>query len=324
MKIRNINFENGVFLAPMAGVADRAFRHMCKKYGADGVVTEMISSKATVFGDKKTKELARIENFERPCALQLFGSEPETMARAASFCMEFSPDMIDINMGCPVHKVVSSGDGSALMKNPQLAYEIMKAVVDAVGREIPVTVKIRRGFDKDHINAVEIALLAQKAGIDAVFVHARTREQMYAPPCDYSTIKDVKSAVSIPVIGNGDIYCAQDAARMISETGCDGVMIGRGALGNPYLFAQVKHYLKTGETLAPQSAKEKIEDIKEHMSLLVADKGEAVAAAECRKHLAWYIKGVRGAAALRDEINRTENVEKTLELIEKAFLNSEQ
>lgn len=324
MKIRNINFENGVFLAPMAGVADRAFRHMCKKYGADGVVTEMISSKATVFEDKKTKELARIDDFERPCALQLFGSEPETMARAASLCMEFSPDIIDINMGCPVHKVVSSGDGSALMKNPALAYEIMKAVVDAVGEKIPVTVKIRRGFDKDHINAVEIALLAQKAGIDAVFVHARTREQMYAPPCEYSTIKDVKEAVSIPVIGNGDIYCAQDAARMISETGCDGVMIGRGALGNPYLFAQVKHYLKTGETLAFQSAKDKLEDIKEHISLLVADKGEAVAAAECRKHLAWYIKGVRGAAALRDEINRTENVEKTIRLIEKAFLNSEQ
>lgn len=324
MKIRNINFENGVFLAPMAGVADRAFRHMCKKYGADGVVTEMISSKATVFEDKKTKELARIDDFERPCALQLFGSEPETMARAASLCMEFSPDIIDINMGCPVHKVVSSGDGSALMKNPALAYEIMKAVVDAVGEKIPVTVKIRRGFDKDHINAVEIALLAQKAGVDAVFVHARTREQMYAPPCEYSTIKDVKEAVSIPVIGNGDIYCAQDAARMISETGCDGVMIGRGALGNPYLFAQVKHYLKTGETLAFQSAKDRLEDIKEHMSLLVADKGEAVAAAECRKHLAWYIKGVRGAAALRDEINRTENVEKTIRLIEKAFLNSEQ
>ena len=261
MKIRNINFENGVFLAPMAGVADRAFRHMCKKYGADGVVTEMISSKATVFEDKKTKELARIDDFERPCALQLFGSEPETMARAANLCMEFSPDIIDINMGCPGHKVVPSGDGSALMKNPALAYEIMKAVVDAVGEKIPVTVKIRRGFDKDHINAVEIALLAQKAGVDAVFVHARTREQMYAPPCEYSTIKDVKEAVSIPVIGNGDIYCAQDAARMISETGCDGVMIGRGALGNPYLFAQVKHYLKTGETLAFQSAKDKLEDI---------------------------------------------------------------
>lgn len=323
MKIRNIDFKNGVFLAPMAGVADRAFRHMCKKYGADGVVTEMISSKATVFGDKKTKELARIEAFERPCALQLFGSEPETMAKAASLCMEFSPDIIDINMGCPVHKVVSSGDGSALMKNPQLAYEIMKAVVESVGDKVPVTVKIRRGFDKDHINAVEIACLAQKAGVDAVFVHARTREQMYAPPCAYSTIKDVKEAVTIPVIGNGDIYCAKDAARMIDETGCDGIMIGRGALGNPYLFAQVKALLENGTELAPQSAKEKMADIKEHMSLLAKDKGETVAAAECRKHLAWYIKGVCGAASLRDEINRTEDIEKTLLLIEKAFVEAE-
>ena len=322
MKIKNIDFRNGVFLAPMAGVADRAFRHMCKKHGADGVVTEMISSKATVFGDKKTKELARIEDFERPCALQLFGSEPETMARAARLCMEFSPDIIDINMGCPVHKVVSSGDGSALMKKPELAYEILKAVVDEVGKEVPVTVKIRRGFDKDHINAVEIATLAQKAGVDAVFVHARTREQMYAPPCDYSTIRDVKNALDIPVIGNGDIFSVSDAKKMIDETGCDGIMVGRGALGDPHLFARLKHYLECGEILSPQTPEQKIADITEHMELLVKDKGENVAAAECRKHLAWYIKGVRGAAALRDEINRTENIEKTLELIKKAFMEA--
>ncbi len=307
----------------MAGVADRAFRHMCKKHGADGVVTEMISSKATVFGDKKTKELARIEDFERPCALQLFGSDPKTMAQAAKLCMEFSPDIIDINMGCPVHKVVSSGDGSALMKNPCLAYDIMKNVVDAVGNEVPVTVKIRRGFDKDHINAVEIALLAEKAGVSAVFVHARTREQMYAPPCDYSTIKEVKEAVSIPVIGNGDIYSVKDAQNMLDTTGCDGIMVGRGALGNPYLFAKLKAFFEKGEILPDQSAKEKLCDIKEHMSLLIADKGEKVAAAECRKHLAWYIKGMRGAATLRDEINRTEDLEKTMLLIEKVFLENE-
>lgn len=323
MKIKNIEFKNGVFLAPMAGVADKAFRHMCKKHGADGVVTEMISSKATVFGDKKTKELARIEDFERPCALQLFGSDPETMAQAARLCMEFSPDIIDINMGCPVHKVVSSGDGSALMKNPALAYEIMKSVVDAVGNEVPVTVKIRRGFDKDHINAVEIALLAEKAGVSAVFVHARTREQMYAPPCDYSTIKEVKEAVSIPVIGNGDIYSVKDAQNMLDTTGCDGIMVGRGALGNPYLFAKLKAFFEKGEILPDQSAKEKLCDIKEHMSLLIADKGEKVAAAECRKHLSWYIKGMRGAATLRDEINRTEDLRKTMQLIEKVFLENE-
>ena len=323
MKIGNIEFKNGVFLAPMAGVADRAFRHMCKKHGADGVVTEMISSKATVFGDKKTRELARIEDFERPCALQLFGSEPETMAQAARLCLEFSPDIIDINMGCPVHKVVSSGDGSALMKKPQLAYDILKSIVEAVGDKVPVTVKIRRGFDKDHINAVEIASLAEKAGVSAIFVHARTREQMYAPPCEYSTIKEVKDALSIPVIGNGDIYSVDDAKRMLDETGCDGIMVGRGALGNPYLFAQLKAYFERGEVLPCQSAADKLCDIEEHMKLLVADKGEKVAAAECRKHLAWYIKGMRGAATLRDEINRTEDLEKTMLLVKKVFLENE-
>lgn len=315
MKIKNLEFKNGIFLAPMAGVADKAFRHMCKKHGAEGVVTEMISSKALCFGDKKTDILATIDDYERPCALQLFGSEPDTMARAAEIAMKFCPDMIDINMGCPVHKVVSSGDGSALMKKPELAYEIMKSVVCAVGDKVPVTVKIRRGFDESNINAPEIATLAEKAGVSAVFVHARTRAQMYAPPCNLETIKDVKKAVSIPVIGNGDIYTAQDAKDMFEKTGCDGIMVGRGALGNPYIFAQIKEYLENGTVLPPQSPQEKMADIEEHMRLLVKDKGEISAAAECRKHLAWYIKGVRGAAALRDEINRTENVEKTLSVI---------
>lgn len=304
----------------MAGVADRAFRHMCKKYGADGVVTEMISSKALVYGDKKTQILARIDDSERPCALQLFGSEPDTMAKAAEISMKFNPDMIDINMGCPVHKVVSSGDGSALMKKPLLAYEILKSVVDAVGDKVPVTVKIRLGFDSAHINAPEIAELAEKAGVSAIFVHARTREQMYSPPCNPLGIKDVKNAVSIPVIGNGDICSAEDAEKMLSVTGCDGIMVGRGALGNPYLFAQISRFLENGTKLPPQSPAEKMADIEEHMSLLIADKGEDVAACECRKHLAWYIKGVRGAAALRDEINRTEKLEDTLSLIRKIIV----
>lgn len=320
MRIKNLEFKNGIFLAPMAGVADRAFRHMCKKHGAEGVVTEMISSKALCFGDKKTDILARIDDYERPCALQLFGSEPDTMARAAEIAMKFRPDIIDINMGCPVHKVVSSGDGSALMKKPSLAYEIMKSVVDAVGDRVPVTVKIRRGFDESNINAPEIATLAEKAGISAVFVHARTRAQMYAPPCNLQTVKDVKSAVSIPVIGNGDIYTAQDAKNMFDVTGCDGIMVGRGALGNPYIFAEIKEFIQTGTLPSPQTPEQKMADIEEHMSLLVADKGELSAAAECRKHLAWYIKGVRGAAALRDEINRTESIEKTLSLIRSAMI----
>lgn len=320
MKIKNLEFKNGIFLAPMAGVADRAFRHMCKKYGAEGVVTEMISSKALCFGDKKTEIIARIDDNQRPCALQLFGSEPDTMAKAAEISLKFKPDMIDINMGCPVHKVVSSGDGSALMKKPQLAFEIMKNVVDAVGKKVPVTVKIRRGFDESCINAPEIAALAQKAGISAIFVHARTRAQMYAPPCNLQTIKDVKSAVSIPVIGNGDIYSAQDAKNMLDKTLCDGIMVGRGSLGNPFIFAQITEYLETGSLTLSQTPQQKMADIEEHMRLLVADKGETVAAAECRKHLSWYIKGIRGAAALRDEINRTEDIEKTLSLVRKIMI----
>lgn len=320
MKIKNLEFKNGIFLAPMAGVADRAFRHMCKKYGAEGVVTEMISSKALCFGDKKTEIIARIDDNQRPCALQLFGSEPDTMAKAAEISLKFKPDMIDINMGCPVHKVVSSGDGSALMKKPQLAFEIMKSVVDAVGKKVPVTVKIRRGFDESCINAPEIAALAQKAGISAIFVHARTRAQMYAPPCNLQTIKDVKSAVSIPVIGNGDIYSAQDAKNMLDKTLCDGIMVGRGSLGNPFIFAQITEYLETGSLTLSQTPQQKMADIEEHMRLLVADKGETVAAAECRKHLSWYIKGIRGAAALRDEINRTEDIEKTLSLVRKIMI----
>lgn len=315
MKIGNIEFKNGLFLAPMAGVADKAFRHMCKKHGAEGVVTEMISSKALVFGDKKTKTLASIDDFERPCALQLFGSEPDTMAKSAVLSLQFSPDIIDINMGCPVHKVVSSGDGSALMKKPQLAYDVLKSIVDAVDGKVPVTVKIRCGFDSAHINAPEIACLAEKAGCSAIFIHGRTREQMYAPPCDLETIKNVKQSVGIPVVGNGDIYCPQDAAKMLEFTGCDGIMVGRGALGNPYIFAQIKAFLEKGVILPPQTQDEKYADICEHMKLLVQDKGEKTAASECRKHLAWYIKGVRGAAALRDEINRTEDLERTLELV---------
>lgn len=320
MKIGNINFKNGLFLAPMAGVADRSFRHMCKKYGADGVVTEMISAKALVYGDKKTEILARIDEDERPCALQLFGSEPETMAKAADISLKFKPDIIDINMGCPVHKVVSSGDGSALMKNPTLAYEILKSVVDSVGSKVPVTVKIRCGFDSAHINAPEIAMLAEKAGVSAIFVHGRTREQMYSPPCDLETIKNVKSSVSVPVIGNGDICSPEDAENMFSVTNCDGIMIGRGALGNPYLFAQIAHFIENGSHLHSQTPEQKMADIEEHMRLLISDKGEEVAACECRKHLAWYIKGVRGAAALRDQINRTEKLEDTLEMIRKIMV----
>lgn len=317
MKIGNIQYRHGLFLAPMAGVADHAFRHMCKKYGAEGVTTEMISSKALVYGDKKTELLARIGEDERPCALQLFGSEPDTMAKAARLALRFHPDIIDINMGCPVHKVVSSGDGSALMKDPDRAYAVMKSVADEVGKELPVTVKIRTGFDSEHINAPHIAELAEKAGMAAICVHGRTRKQMYAPPCDLKTIAAVKRAVSIPVIGNGDIASPDDAERMFDETACDGIMVGRGALGNPYLFFEILSRLEHGKEAPAQTPSERLSDMEEHMRLLLSEKGQQTAAAECRKHLAWYTKGIRGAAALRNAICHTENVEDTLSMIRK-------
>lgn len=315
MKIGNIFFKHGLFLAPMAGVADGAFRKMCKKYGAECVTTEMISAKALVYGDKKTEQLAHIEDCERPCALQLFGSDPETMAKAARLALRFSPDLLDINMGCPVHKVVRSGDGSALMKNPALAYAIVKSVTEEIGGEIPVTVKIRTGFDAEHKNAPEVALRVQEAGASAVTVHGRTREQMYAPPCDLETVAAVKRVLSIPVIGNGDIFSVRDAQKMLSVTGCDGIMVGRGALGNPYLFFELLSYFENQTQAPKQTLPERMRDIEEHMRLLIEEKGEHTAAVECRKHLAWYTKGLRGAAELRDIIHHTEKVEDTLALL---------
>lgn len=321
MKIGTLSFQHGIFLAPMAGVADSAFRKMCKKYGAEGVTTEMISAKALVYGDKKTALLARIDDIERPCALQLFGSDPDTMAEAAKLSLAFSPDALDINMGCPVQKVVRSGDGSALMKTPQKAYAVMCRVVEAVGDTLPVTVKIRIGFDAEHKNAVEIARLAQKAGISAVTVHGRTRAQMYAPGCDLDAIAAVKSALTIPVIGNGDIVTAFDAVNMLNKTGCDGIMVGRGALGNPHLFYEIRSFLENGTLPCAQTPAERMADMEEHMRLLIEEKGERTAAAECRKHLAWYIKGIRGAAELRDAIHHTEDVEKTLAMLREKLLS---
>ena len=322
MKLGNVEYKNGLFLAPMAGVTDMAFRRMCKKYGADGVTTEMISSKALVFGDKKTYELAKIYDGERPCAIQLFGSESATVTRAARIALErFSPDTIDINMGCPVHKVVSSGDGCALMKNPELAYEILKSVVDEVGKDVPVTVKIRKGFDKTSINAVEIALLAQKAGVSAVYIHGRTREQMYAPSVDLEIIRDVKRALSIPVIGNGDILGVHDAEKMLDYTGCDGVMIGRGALGNMYIFYELSQKFEKGIEVKKQTNAAKLSDIITHLSYMKENKGEYIASHEARKHVAWYIKGMRNAAEMRNIINKAETIEEITDIVKKYFMS---
>ncbi len=319
MKIANIEIKNGVFLAPMAGVTDLAFRFMCKKHGAGGMVTEMVSAKAICYGDKKTVRLAHIDDGERPCGLQLFGSEPDIIARAAVIVYDlYRPEFIDINMGCPAPKIVNNGEGSYLLKNPALCGEIVKKTKEALDGRCPLTVKIRRGFDKDSVTAQEVAKRCEESGADAVFVHARTREQMYMPPCEYSTIAYVKAALSIPVIGNGDIDCGETAESIMRQTGCDGVMIGRAAMGNPFVFDEINAYLE-GRHYTPPSIAKRHEAVCEHINLLIADKGEYIGVREARKHVAWYIKGLSGAAAMRNRVNLAESKEEMLSLIDEIF-----
>ncbi|MBE6681121.1 MAG: tRNA dihydrouridine synthase DusB [Ruminococcaceae bacterium] len=321
MKIGNVEIKNGVFLAPMAGVTDRAFRYMCKKYGAGGMTTEMVSAKAICYKDKKTAKLAFIADEERPCGLQLFGSEPEIMAKAAVEVYDmFHPEFIDVNMGCPAPKIVNNDEGSSLMKNPSLCGEIVRAMKTALSGRCPLTVKIRRGFDAGHINAVDVAKVCEQAGADAIFVHARTREQMYMPPVEYSTVAEVKSAVKIPVIGNGDIMCGLDAVNLMKQTGCDGVMVGRASQGNPFVFDEINHFLE-GKEYIPPSNKEKLECVKEHIALLIEDKGEFVGVREARKHVAWYIKGMPGSASMRNRVNLAESTDEMMSLIDEAFMN---
>lgn len=298
----------------MAGVSDSTFRRLCVSMGADYTVTEMISAKALCYKDRKTAVLAKILVEEQPVAIQIFGSDPEIMGRAAqmlstgtyegcvSTCL---PAAIDINMGCPVHKIVSNGEGSALMKDLLRAREVIAAVVEC--SEVPVTVKMRAGFDKAHINAVALAEICQEEGVAAVTVHGRTREQMYRPPTDLEIIREVKKAVRIPVIGNGSIFTPEDALRMKEYTGCDSLMIARGAEGNPFLFRQIRQMLAGKEALPP-STEERIGTALLHLEGLVAEKGEYTGLMEARKHMAWYIKGMPGAPALRDRINRTDSL----------------
>lgn len=287
------------------------------------MTTEMVSAKALIFKDKKTNILCEISDFERPCAIQLFGRVPQELAQAALLVMKYEPCAIDINMGCPAPKIAGNGDGSALMKDPSLCAEIVGAVrkeLCANGfSDTPVTVKIRAGFDKSHINAVEVAKACESAGAELVAVHGRTRDQMYAPPVDLDIIRDVKRAVSIPVIGNGDITSEEDAVGMLEYCGCDGLMIGRGALGNPYIFEKIAYYLENGKKMDEPSDSIKKTDITEHMKSLIAEKGEYTGTREARKHIAWYIKGKPGSAMLRDEVNRAETAEAVLAIVEKAF-----
>ena len=297
MKIGNLETKNNIFLAPMAGVTDLPFRCICSKYGAGMTYSEMISAKGLWYKDKKTASLMRIAPEERPCAIQIFGSEPEIMAAVVPQVMKFEPDIIDINMGCPAPKIVNNGDGSALMKNPKLMGEIVNAVAKV--SPVPVTVKIRSGWDDTSKNALECAKILEANGAAAIAVHGRTRQQFFSGKADWEIIRTIKNELSIPVIGNGDIWTAEDAKAMFDFTGCDAVMIARGAEGNPFIFKQTLELLQTGKVAFFPAPAEKASQALEHTRMLVADKGEERGIKEARKHIAWYIKGLKGASVLK-------------------------
>ena len=317
MKIGNLNFRNGLFLAPLAGVTDHPFRRLCVRCGAEYVTTEMISAKAIRYGDLKTWRLGRIYDDERPAAVQLFGSEPEIMAYAASECeRRLSPASVDINMGCPMPKIDNNGDGSALMKSPTLCGELVAAVKSAVS--VPVTVKIRAGIDAEHINAVDVALECEKNGADCVYVHGRTREQLYSGSSDPTVIAAVKAALKIPVVANGDVIDAASATALLEKTGADGVMVARGAMGNPWIFSEIAAALEH-RPYTPPTADERLSLIKEHIAVHIAEKGER-ALPELRKHLSWYIHGLPGSAAARAEINKATTGQELYSLLSRVFL----
>jgi len=302
MQIGNVQLANPVILAPMAGVTDLPFRLLAKEMNCGLVYSEMVSDKGLLYKNCHTVDMLQIDDRERPVSIQIFGSDPVSMATAAKLVEQAGPDIIDINMGCPTPKIIKNGSGSALMQTPDLAYRIMASVVEAV--KVPVTVKFRKGWNLTSVNAVEMAMLAEKAGISAVAIHGRTREQFYSGTADWSIIRQVKQSVGIPVIGNGDICTPQDAERMLLETGCDGLMIGRGAQGNPWIFRQVAHYLSTGQLLPVPTALERLSLMMRHLDMLVEYKGEHLGIREMRRHGAWYTKGLPHSSELRLRFNQ--------------------
>lgn len=307
LQIKNVIWNGSAALAPMAGVADRAFREICVEHGAGYTVTEMVSAKGLCMCDRKSRELLQLGVNEKPAAAQIFGDNPEYMAKAAEKVLEFKPDIIDINMGCPAPKISGNGGGSALMKEPALAEKIVEAVVKAV--DIPVTVKTRIGWDLEHINCVELAKRFENAGASAVTIHGRTKVQMYAAPTYPEQIKAVKEAVNIPVIANGDVVDGVSARALMDLTGCDAVMVGRGALGRPWVFRQINEFLNNGIILPEPSVEERMAVMLCHIERLCEYKGEHKGMLEARKHAAWYMKGIHGAAALRKEICELKTIE---------------
>ena len=318
LKIGNVELENNLILAPMAGVTDLPFRLIVEKFNPGLVCTEMVSSKALFYGDVKTKQLLKTDGEKRPISMQIFGSDTESMVFAAKYVSEFA-DIVDINMGCPAPKVVKNGDGSRLLLDLNKAEEIIKAVV--ANSKVPVTLKFRKGWNSENIVACEVAKIAEQNGISAITIHGRTRDEFYSGKADLDIIKKVKESVNIPVIGNGDIIDEESAKYMLEYTGVDGIAIGRGSMGNPWIFAQIQHYLKTGEKMQRPFEQEKYEILKQHIDLDIREKGEGVALNEMRKHIAWYTKNMKNSSEFRNLINHIDNREELMNKIKEYFCN---